>query len=92
MKYNKNESLGRNAIRGVDITEPEDVFTPDNTEWVTEEYGDQHLVYTGDMDELSIETGKTVDELYDLLAEYEDASKDFIETQREIDEARKGQY
>ena len=70
----------------------EEIFTPDNTEWVTEEYGDQHLVYTGDMEELAVETGKTEEELYDLLADYEDASKDAIETQLEIDEARKGQY
>lgn len=70
----------------------EDIFTPNNTEWVTEEHGDQHLVYTGDMDELSEETNKSVDDLYEMLAEYEDASKDLIETQREVEEARKGQY
>ena len=70
----------------------EDIFTSDNTEWVTEEHGDQHLVYTGDIEELAEETGKSEDELYDLLADYEDASRDLIETQREIDEARKGQY
>lgn len=70
----------------------EDIFTSNNTKWVTEEHGDQHLVYTGDIDELSIETGKTEEELYSLLEDYEDASKDLIEAQREIDEARKGQY
>ena len=70
----------------------EDIFTPNNTEWVTEEYGRRHLVYTGDMEELSEETGKSVDELYDLLEEYEDASLDLIEYQREIEKARKGQY
>ena len=70
----------------------EDIFTTNNTEWVTENYGDQHLVYTGDMEELSVETGRTEEELYDLLADYEDASKDLIEVQREIEEARKGQY
>lgn len=70
----------------------EDIFTPYNTEWVAEEYGDKHLSYTGDIDELSEETGKSVDELYELLSDYEDESKDLIETQREIEEARKGQY
>lgn len=70
----------------------DDIFTPDNTEWIEGEYGGQHLVYTGDMEELSVETGKTEEELYDLLAGYEDASKDLIEVQREIEEARKGQY
>lgn len=74
----------------------EDIFTPNNTEWQTEtnEYGIQesHLVYTGDMEELAEETGKTEDELYELLGEYEDESLDLIETQREIDEVRKGQY
>lgn len=74
----------------------EDIFTPNNTEWQTEtnEYGitEKHLVYTGDMEELAEETGKSEDELYELLGEYEDASLDLIETQREIEEARKGQY
>lgn len=96
MKYNKNLSLGQNAMRGVDITEPDEIFTPDNTEWQTEtnEYGvtESHLVYTGDMEELAEETGMSEDELYELLGEYEDSSLDLIESQREIDEARKGQY
>ena len=70
----------------------EDIFTQHNTEWVTEEHGDKHLSYTGDIDELSEETGKSVDDLYELLSDYEDESKDLIETQREIEEARKGQY
>lgn len=73
-----------------------DIFTPDNTEWQTEtnEYGikESHLVYVGDMEELVEETGKTEDELYEMLVNYEDDSKDLIESQREIDEARKGQY
>jgi len=96
MKYNKNLSLGQNAMRGVDITEPDEIFTPENTRWEVEEneYGHQesHLVYTGDMEELVEETGLTEDELYDELAEYEAESLDLIESQREIDEARKGQY
>lgn len=70
----------------------EDIFTPDNTEWVTEEYEDPYLTYTGDIKELSLETGKTEEELYALLADYEEASEGLIEAQREIDEARKGQY
>lgn len=74
----------------------DEIFTPDNTEWQTEtnEYGvtESHLVYTGDMEELVEETGKSEDELYELLGEYEDSSLDLIESQREIDEARKGQY
>lgn len=70
----------------------EDIFTPDNTEWQTETDGSSYLIYTGDMEELAEETGKTEDELYELLGEYEDESRDLIEVQRDIDEARKGQY
>lgn len=70
----------------------EDIFTPDNTRWETEEDGSRYLVYIGDMEELAEETGKSEDELYELLGEYEDESKDLIETQLEIEEARKGQY
>lgn len=70
----------------------EDIFTPDNTEWKTDEHGGKYLVYTGDMEELAEETGKTEEELCDLLLEYDSNSLDLIETQREINEARKGQY
>lgn len=69
-----------------------DIFTPDNTRWETEEDGSQHLVYAGDLEELAEETGKTEDELYELLGEYEDESRDLIETESEIEEARKGRY
>lgn len=69
-----------------------DIFTPDNTKWVDDEYGVKRLTYVGDIDELSEETGKSVDDLCDLLLEYEQDSIDFIETQLEINEARKGQY
>lgn len=96
MKYNKNLSLGQNAMRGVDITEPDEIFTPENTKWEIDEdengHLSQHLVYDGDMEELAKETGKSKDELYELLGEYEDESKDLIECQREINESRKGQY
>lgn len=74
----------------------EDIFTPDNTRWEIDEddYGhiSKHLVYVGSMEELAEETGKTEDELYESLGEYEDASLDLIETQQEINEARKGRY
>ena len=70
----------------------ENIFTSDNTRWEVEDNGEKYLVYTGDMEELAEETGKSEDELYELLGEYEDESLDLIETQREIDEARKGQY
>lgn len=69
----------------------EDIFTPDNTRWETED-GRKYLVYDGDMEELAEETGKTEDELYELLGEYEDESNNLIEYQRETNEARKGQY
>lgn len=69
-----------------------DIFTPDNTEWQTEEDGSQYLAYIGDMEELAEETGKNEDELYELLGEYGDESRDLIESQREINEAKKGQY
>lgn len=76
--------------------ETKNIFTPDNTKWEInyDEYGhiEKNLVYTGDMTELAEETGKTEDELYKLLGEYEDESRDLIETQRETDEARKGLY
>ncbi len=76
--------------------EIKDIFTPDNTEWELsyDEYGriERNLVYTGDMAELAEETGISEDELYEMLGNYEDDSKDLIESQREIDEARKGQY
>ena len=94
MKYNRNLSLGQNAMKGVDIAESDEIFTPDNTEWQTEtnEYGitESHLVYVGSMEELAEETGKTEDELYELLGKYEDESLDLMESQREADEARKG--
>ena len=70
----------------------ERIFTQDNTEWVTDEHGVKHLEYTGDIDELSEKTGRTEEDLLDLLLRYEEESKDAIETQREIDEARKGEY
>lgn len=69
----------------------DNIFTPDNTSW-EEESGNRYLVYTGDMSELAIELGKTEDELYELLSEYEEESKDLIATQREIEEARRGRY
>ena len=73
-----------------------DIFTPDNTMWVVseDENGNrsEDLVYVGDMEELVEETGKTEDELYELLSEYEKESRDLIDTQREIDEAREGRY
>ena len=73
-----------------------DIFTPDNTMWVVseDENGNrsEDLVYVGDMEELVEETGKTEDELYELLSEYEKESRDLIDTQREIDKAREGRY
>ena len=73
-----------------------DIFTPDNTEWETDidDYGhvEKHLVYVGDMEELAEETGKSEEELYELLGEYEQESRDLIEYQREVREASKGEY
>lgn len=73
-----------------------DIFTPENTKWEIDEdengHISQHLVYDGNMEELVGETGKTEDELYELLGEYEDESKNLIAYQREINEARKGRY
>ena len=72
------------------------IFTAKNTKWEIDidEKGNrsEYLIYTGDMRELVEQTGKTEDELYKLLGEYEEESRDSIETKREIDEARKGQY
>lgn len=74
----------------------EDIFTPDNTRWEVDEdeYGhrSEHLEYVGDWDELVEETGKSEEELEELLQEYEADSRDLIETLREIDEARRGHY
>lgn len=73
-----------------------DIFTPDNTEWDYDldeggAYAD-YLKYTGSMEELAEETGLTVSELEDLLHDYELASRDLIEEEEEIREARTGQY
>lgn len=67
-------------------------FTPDNTEWLPDEAGNAHLCYVGDVDDLSVETGISVPDLYEMLDEYEKESRDLIDTQREINEAKKGQY
>lgn len=69
----------------------EDIFDEDNTRWETEE-GRQYLVYRGSMEELAKEYNITEDRAYELLWEYEDMSKDLIETEREIMEAMKGEY
>ena len=69
----------------------EDIFDEDNTRWETEE-GRQYLVYMGSMEELAKEYNITEDRAYELLGEYEDMSKDLIDTEREIMEARKGEY
>lgn len=71
--------------------EMEDIFTPDNTHWEYDE-GESYLVYDGSIEELAKETHISEDELYDLLGEYEEMSRDLIETEREIAEARRGQY
>lgn len=73
-----------------------DIFTPDNTEWCDYLDDDGHqehsLEYNGDIAELALETGLSIDRLYDLLSEYERLSLDLIESERERDEARLGQY
>lgn len=73
-----------------------DIFTPENTKWEIDEdengHISQHLVYDGSMEELAKETGKTENELYELLGEYEDDSRDLIEYQRQVEYDRKGQY
>ena len=68
------------------------VFTADNTEWAMDDHGNKHLYYTGDINDLSDETGEPVYKLLKMLSDYEEESKDMIDTQREIDEAKKGQY
>lgn len=70
----------------------EDIFTPDNTRWETEEDGSKYLVYTGNIEDLAEETGKTEDELYELLSEYEEKSLELIESQHELKQAQKGAY
>lgn len=64
-----------------------DIFNEHNTRWEND-----NLVYVGSMEDLSNETGIDEDDLYEMLGEYEDESRDLIETIREIEEARKGQY
>lgn len=66
-----------------------DIFNPENTQWETD-YGEMNLVYKGDMEELSKETGIDEDKLYELLGEYEDYSKEEIEYQQEIRESMRG--
>lgn len=73
------------------INDKDEIFTSDNTRWEYEN-GEPYLVYDGSLEELSEETGKSMDELYDLLGEFEDASKDLIDTINEIREAEKGEY
>lgn len=70
----------------------DDIFTVNNTEWAVDDHGKKHLYYTGDISELSAETGEPVHKLLKMLSDYEEESMDFADTQREIDEARKGQY
>lgn len=65
----------------------EDVFTPQNTEWETDEddegHRSQHLVYCGSMEELAEEYNLTEDRLYEMLGEYEDMSRELIEEEEE---------
>lgn len=68
-----------------------EIFTSDNTRWEYEN-GESYLVYDGSLEELSEETGKSMDELYDLLGEFEDASRDLVDTIAEIREAERGEY
>lgn len=64
-----------------------DLFTPDNTEWVTDEDEDGHisrrLVYTGELSDLASETSFTEEELEDALSKYEDISNAEIDEQNE---------
>lgn len=64
-----------------------DLFTPDNTEWVTDEDEDghvsRHLVYTGELSDLVSETSFTEKELEDALSKYEDISNAEIDEQNE---------
>ena len=69
----------------------EEIFTPDNTVWEFED-GHSYLVYDGSLEELSKETGKTEDELVELLGEYEDQSRDLHDQLMEIEDAKKGNY
>lgn len=66
-----------------------DIFNPENTQWETD-CGEMNLVYKGDMEELSKETGIEEDKLYELLGEYEDYSKEEIEYQEDVARARRG--
>lgn len=73
------------------INDKDEIFTSDNTRWEYED-GKSYLVYDGSLEELSEETGKSMDELYDLLGEFEDASRDLVDTIAEIREAERGEY
>ena len=68
-----------------------DIFTPDNTHWEWDA-GEANLVYDGSMAELAKETHKTEDELYALLGEYEDESRNLQADIEEIEMARRGDY
>lgn len=68
-----------------------DIFTPNNTHWEYED-GEPYLVYEGSLEELAEETKIPEDELYELLGEYEDLSRDLIDTERAISEAKRGEY
>lgn len=68
-----------------------DIFTPDNTHWEWDA-GEANLVYDGSIAELAKETHKTEDELYALLGEYEDESRNLQADIEEIEMARRGDY
>ena len=63
------------------------LFNGDNTHWE-----DGYLVYDGEFEELAREVGADKFAVYDAFCEYEQDSKDLIEHQAEIDDARRGEY
>lgn len=83
----KREQEERNRLK------PEDLFDESNTHW---EYDDEtdtsYLVYDGEFEDLAKEHNVKEDTIFHLFCEYEDMSLDRIETEKEIAEARKGEY
>lgn len=71
--------------------DPPELFDDQNTHWEYED-GESYLVYDGDIKELAKEQGFSEDFVYDLFYEYEKRSRELVEEQREINNARKGEY
>lgn len=70
-------------------------FNENNTHWEneTDDEGNerQSLVYDGSLEDLAEEHDIDVDDVYEAFAEYEDESREAVETEREYQRAMRGE-